>query len=170
MSAEEKRNPVQIVGPNEGMSFLGGFAIFKLLGEATGGAFSVVEHNLQPRTLGAPMHTHHDVDEMSYVLEGEIGVRIGDQEVAAGPGALVVKPKGIPHTFWNAGSSPARLLEIIWPAGFERYFDELDQLMSSTGGRPDPAQIVQLAERYGMEMDFASIPELMQKYGVKLGG
>ncbi len=87
-----------------------------------------------------------------------------------GPGTFVLKPKGIPHTFWNAGPRPARLLEVIWPAGFERYFEELDQLLSSTGGPPDPARIVQLAEKYGMEMDFGSVPELMEKYGVKLGG
>ncbi len=116
------------------------------------------------------MHTHRDVDEMSCVLEGEIGARIGDQEVHAGPGTLVLKPKGIPHTFWNAGPTPARLLEVIWPAGFERYFEELDQLLSSTAGQPDPTQIVQLADKHGMEMDMGSLPELMEKYDLKLGG
>ena len=136
----------------------------------TGGAFSVVEHNLPPGALGAPMHTHRDVDELSYVVEGEIGVLIGEREVRAGPGTFVLKPKGIPHTFWNPGASPARLVEVIWPAGFERYFEELDQLLSSTGGQPDPAGITELAGRYGMEMDFGSIPDLMQKYGVKLAG
>ncbi len=170
MSAETNRSPVRIVGPSEGRSLLGGFAVYKLSGDATGGAFSVVEHNLQPGALGAPVHTHRDVDEISYVLEGEIGALIGGQEVHAGPGTLVLKPKGIPHTFWNSGSSPARLLEVIWPAGFERYFEELDELLISTGGQPDPGRIVELAGRYGMEMDFGSIPGLMEKYGVKLPG
>ena len=170
MSDEANGTRVRIVGPTEGRSLLGGFAVYKLFGDATGGAFSVVEHNLQPRALGAPMHTHRDVDELSYVLEGEIGALIGDQEVHAGPGTFVLKPKGIPHTFWNAGSTPAKLLEVIWPAGFERYFEELDQLFTAAAGQPDPAQIAQLAERYGMEMDFGSIPQLMQKYGVTLGG
>ncbi len=149
MSAEKNRTPVQIVGAREGRSLLGGFAVYKLLGADTGGAFSVVEHNLQPRTLGAPLHTHRDVDELSYILEGEIGVLIGDQEVHAGPGTLVLKPKGIPHSFWNAGDSPARLLEVIWPAGFERYFEELDGLFRRTAGQPDPGQVVQLAAQYG---------------------
>ena len=170
MSDEENRTAVRVVGPTEGRSLLGGFADYKLLGEATGGAFSVVEHNLPPGALGAPMHTHRDVDELSYVLEGEIGALIGEEEVHGGPGTFVLKPKGIPHTFWNAGPRPAKLLEVIWRAGFERYFEELDQLLSAAGGQPDPAQIAQLAGRYGMEMDFASVPELMEKYGVKLGG
>ena len=116
------------------------------------------------------MHTHRDVDELSYVVEGEIGVLIGDREVRAGPGTFVLKPKGIPHTFWNPGSSPARLVEVIWPAGFEHYFEELDQLLNSTGGQPDSARITELAGRYGMEMEFGSIPGLMEKYGVKLPG
>lgn len=170
MSAETNRTTVRVVGPTEGRSLLGGFAVPKLFGEDTEGAFSVVEHKLQPGALGAPMHTHRDVNELSYVVEGEIGVLIGEQEVHGGPGSLVLKPKGIPHTFWNAGSSPARLLEVIWPAGFERYFEELDTLFSASGGQLDPAQIVQLADRYGMDMDFDSVPELMRKYGVKLAG
>jgi mannose-6-phosphate isomerase-like protein (cupin superfamily) len=160
----------RVVGPEEGMSLLGGFAVQKLLGWETGGAFSLVEHTLQPGTLAAPMHLHRDVDEASYVLQGEIGARIGDQVVHAGPGTLVVKPRGIPHTFWNPGTVPARLLELIWPAGFERYFEELDQLLHESAGRPDPARIVELANHYGMEMDFASLPEIMQTYGVRIGG
>ncbi len=170
MSDEENSRAVQAVGPSEGKSVLGGFAVYKLSGEATGGAYSVVEHNLQPRALAAPIHTHRDVDETSYVLEGEIGALIGDREVYAGPGTLVLKPRGIPHTFWNAGATPAKLLELISPAGFEPYFEELDQLLGSSGGRPDPAQVEQLADRYGMDMDFGSVPRLMEKYGVTLGG
>lgn len=170
MSDEDNSHTVQAVGPSEGKSVLGGFAVYKLSGEVTGGAYSVVEHNLQPHSLAAPMHTHRDVDEVSYVLEGEIGALVGDQEVYAGPGTLVLKPRGIPHTFWNAGSAPAKLLELISPAGFEHYFEELDQLLVSTGGRPDPTRIEQLADRYGMDMDFGSVPRLMEKYGVTLGG
>jgi mannose-6-phosphate isomerase-like protein (cupin superfamily) len=170
MADKKNQSTIRIIGPSEGQSLLMGFAVQKVPGEATGGAFSVVEHNLQPKALAAPMHTHRDVDELSYVLEGEIGALIGDQELRAGPGTFVLKPRGIPHTFWNAGSSPARLLEIIWPAGFERYFEELDQILGATAGQPDLAQIAQLADRYGLEMDFDSIQELMAKYGVSLGG
>jgi uncharacterized cupin superfamily protein len=169
MTVEPNERPVHIVSPTEGKSFLRGFAIYKVLGEATGGAFSIVEHTLQPGLLGAPMHTHRDVDETSYVLEGEIGALIGGEEVHAGPGTFVLKPKGIPHTFWNAGPDPLRFLEVISPAGFEGYFEELDRLFGSTDGQPDVAQIVQLADMYGMEMDFTSLPDLMKTYGVRIG-
>jgi mannose-6-phosphate isomerase-like protein (cupin superfamily) len=45
--------------------------------------------------------------------------------VEAGPGDLVYKPRGQWHTFWNAGDEQCRILEVIAPAGFEKFFDEL---------------------------------------------
>ena len=50
---------------------------------------------------------------------------LGDAVVEAGPGDLVFKPRNQWHTFWNAGDEPCRILEIISPAGFERFFEEL---------------------------------------------
>ena len=46
---------------------------FLVGGEQTGGRFALVEHPIKPRALAAPLHTHTDEDEISYVLEGEIG-------------------------------------------------------------------------------------------------
>ena len=39
------------------------------------------------------------------------------------------------HTFWNAGPGPARLLEVISPAGFEAYFTELAEAGARVDGR-----------------------------------
>ena len=82
--------------------------------------------------LAAPLHRHAREDEYSYVLEGSMGALLGDEELVAGPGDLVFKPRNQWHTFWNAGDAPARILEIISPAGFEKYFDELVELGGST--------------------------------------
>ena len=60
------------------------------------------------------------------------------------------------------------LLEIIAPAGFERYFTELAQILSSPGP-PEMAAIGALAGRYGMTMYPERLPEIMQTYGVRLG-
>ena len=65
-------------------------------GEQTDGRFGLVEHEIAPRALGAPMHVHEHEDEYSFVLEGEVGVQVGDEVHVAGPGELVVKPRGIP--------------------------------------------------------------------------
>jgi quercetin dioxygenase-like cupin family protein len=158
-----------VVAANAGRSILDGFVVFKLFGADTGGNLGVVEHTLAPRVLAAPMHTHRNEDEYSYVLEGEMTALIGDELITAPAGALVVKPRNIAHTFWNAGSAPARVLELIAPAGFERYFDELAAVLG-VGGPPDVDRIKALAQKYDMEMDFSSVPELLQRYNLSLGG
>ena len=91
---------------------------------------------MPPRALAAPLHRHNREDEYSFVLEGRMGALLGDDVVEAGPGDLVYKPRGQWHTFWNAGDEPARILEIISPAGFEQFFAELAPL--AAGGAPDP--------------------------------
>ena len=72
---------------------------------ATGGTFGLVEHDLPARQLGSPVHTHEREDEYSYVLSGRLTAQVGDSVIEAGPGELVVKPRGIPHTFWNTEPS-----------------------------------------------------------------
>ena len=57
-----------------------------------------------------------------------MGALLGDEVVEAGPGDLVYKPRNQWHTFWNAGDAAARILEIISPAGFGRFFAELVDL------------------------------------------
>ncbi len=91
-------------------------------GGRTGGSFALVEHPIEPRVLAAPMHTHRHENEYTYVLEGEIGVQIGDAVRVARPGDLVCKPRNVPHAFWSAGDAPARALEIISPQGSRSTF------------------------------------------------
>src|SRR5215211_6217505 len=159
----------KVVAPNEGRTILDGFVGFKLFGADTGGALAIVEHVLEPGLLGAPMHTHRNEDEYSYVLEGAITVLVDDELIQAPAGTLVCKPRNIPHTFWNQGSIPARLLEIISPAGFERYFDELAAVLGA-GEPPDLDRIQALAQKYKVELDFSSVTELAQRYNLSLGG
>lgn len=137
---------------------------FMIDGETTGGAFSLVEHPLAPRALGAPLHTHRNEDEYSYVLEGRIGLQLGDEVLEAGPGELVFKPRGVAHTFWNASDEPARLLELISPAGFESYFRELAPLLAAA--EPDAAAIGEVVARYDLEIDFDTIPVLVEQHGL----
>ena len=140
---------------------------FMIDGERTAGAFSLVEHPLPPRALGSPLHTHRNEDEFSYVLEGQIGLQLGDETLLAKAGDLVFKPRGIPHAFWNAGDEPARLLEIISPAGFENYFRELAPLLAAE--KRDEAAIGQVVAKYDLEIDFATIPLLAERHGLRLG-
>lgn len=163
-----------VVAPEEGKEVnLGGLGVvFKISGEETGGAFSVVEHPMEPGRL-VPPHTHLNEDELSFVLEGEFGARVGDREIKAGPGSYIFKPRGVPHTFWNAGPGPARLLEIIFPAGFEKFFEELGALAAADPPLSYDAfaeRRAELASKYNQAFHTEWIPELKKKYGLKVLG
>ena len=158
----------RVLGPSQGetVHLLALGVRFMIDGETTGGAFSLVEHPLPPRALGAPLHTHRNEDEYSYVLEGRVGVQLGDEVLEAGPGDLVFKPRGEQHAFWNPGDEPARLLEIISPAGFENYFRELAPLLAAP--ERDEAAIADVVRRYELEIDFETIPVLAERHGLRL--
>jgi len=161
--------PARVLGPQDGKTGeLGSIGVrFMVGGDESGGGFSLVEHPMAPHALAAPMHRHSHEDEYSFVLEGRVGAQLGDEIVYGQPGDLIFKPRGQWHTFWNAGDEPARLLEIISPAGFEGYFEELTELPSD--GPPDLEQIAAIAARYGLELDFSSIPGLLEQHGLRMG-
>jgi mannose-6-phosphate isomerase-like protein (cupin superfamily) len=160
----------RVLGPEDGHAgFLGSIGVrFMIDGETTGEKLSLVEHPMGPRALAAPLHRHNREDEYSYVIEGRMGALLGDDVLEAGPGDLVFKPRGEWHTFWNAGDEPCRILEIISPAGFERFFAELVDLGGVT--QADPADLGALCERYELEMDPASVPSLIERFGVRMPG
>jgi mannose-6-phosphate isomerase-like protein (cupin superfamily) len=160
----------KIVGPHDGKAgSLGSIGVRFMIDadETHDGGFSLVEHPMPPRALAAPLHRHSREDEYSYVLEGRMGALLGDDVVYAEAGDLVHKPRGQWHTFWNAGDEPCRILEIIAPGGFEKYFDEL--VDASAHGRPDPEWVAALGARYGLELDPASIPGLCERFGLTFG-
>ena len=133
--------------------------------EQTDGAFALVEHDLAPRSLGAPMHAHEREEEISHVTAGRLGVQIGDEVLEAGPGDTVVKPRGIPHAFWNPGDEPVRFLELITPTGFEHYFAEIAPLLA-TDGPPDVGALGAVMQRYALSMDMDSIGRLVAEHGL----
>jgi hypothetical protein len=97
-----------------------------------------------------------------------MGALLGDEELVAGPGDLVFKPRNQWHTFWNAGDEPARILEIISPAGFEKFFDELVELGGV--GAAEPEAVMELCARYELEMDPESVPGLVERFGLRFPG
>jgi mannose-6-phosphate isomerase-like protein (cupin superfamily) len=160
----------RIIGPRDGRFWdLGSLGVrFMIWGAESGGAFSLVEHPIPPRTLVAPLHRHGREDEYSYVLEGRMGAQLGDDVVFAGPGDLVFKPRQQWHTFWNAGDTPCRILEIISPAGFEHFFDELGARMAAADA-PDPGAIPSASDlpaRYALEFQPESVARLCEQHGL----
>ena len=161
---------MRVVGPQDGKAgFLGSIGVrFLIDGADSGGGFSLVEHPMSARAIAAPLHRHSREDEYSYVVEGRVGALLGEEVVVGSPGDLIFKPRGQWHTFWNAGDEPARLLEIISPAGFEKYFDELVELGGYT--KASPEERAALAARYGLEVSPASVPELVERFELTFPG
>ena len=160
----------KVLGPADGKAgFLGSIGVrFMIDGEEAGDRFSLVEHPMSPRALAAPLHRHTREDEYSYVVEGRVGALLGDEVLVGGPGDLIFKPRNQWHTFWNAGDEPARILEIISPAGFERFFDELVDLGGVT--QAEPQVMADLCARYGLEMDPESVPGLVERFDLRFPG
>jgi mannose-6-phosphate isomerase-like protein (cupin superfamily) len=139
---------------------------YVLRGHSTDGGLALIEQTIPPRALAAPMHTHEHEDEYSFVLRGRLGAKIGDDVVEAGPGELVLKPRGIPHAYWNPGDEETRVLEIISPAGFEQYFADLAPEITRPG-EPDVQALAGIRARYGLTMDTASRERLIKEYGLE---
>ena len=160
----------RVLGPTDGKAgFLGSIGVrFMIDGRDSDGDFSLVEHPMSARALAAPLHRHTREDEYSYVTEGRVGALLGDDVVVGGPGDLIFKPRNQWHTFWNAGDEPARLLEIISPAGFEQFFAELVELGGVT--QADPQTLGALCGRYGLEMNPDSVPDLIQRFDLRFPG
>ena len=150
----------RIVGPRDGKTVdLGVVGVrFLIWGEESGGGFSLVEHPIPPRHLAAPLHRHAREDEYSYVLEGRLGALLGDEVVYAEAGDLAFKPRDQWHTFWNAGDGLCRILEIISPAGFEHYFDEL----AAGVGPPEEYEA-----RYGTAVDLDGTRRVRERHGLR---
>jgi quercetin dioxygenase-like cupin family protein len=139
--------------------------VFKLFSAQTQGRVSIVEH---PFPIGAlvPPHLHTREDEYSIVTEGEIGFRSGESEVVLGAGGYIVKPRGELHTMWNAGKTPARMIEVIQPGGFEGFFWDLAERLAE--GAPDPDEIARLADEFGLVFQDAPwLADIIERYGLE---
>jgi mannose-6-phosphate isomerase-like protein (cupin superfamily) len=133
-----------------------GIVTILLDGEATGGAYVFFDELTDPGG-GPPLHVHEREDEAFFILEGRFEFRVGEQTVTAGPGDFLLAPRGVPHTFRNVGSSPARKLALAWPAGLDRAFLEVGQPVVAGAPTSPP-------DAYAM----ARFVEAVAKYGIKI--
>jgi mannose-6-phosphate isomerase-like protein (cupin superfamily) len=164
---------VRVVPPDGGESVaIPGFgAVFKLYSHDSGGRVAIVEHPFAVGTITAP-HLHTREDEHSIVIEGQIGFRSDADEVVLGPGGYITKPRGQMHAMWNAGRAPGRIIEVITPGGFESYFRELSELLTSVGPTAnvnvhETPEFAQLAVKYGLTYgDPDWLRDVVTRYGL----
>jgi len=132
--------------------FLGLPTLMLSTGESTGGSFGLMEHWDMPSGWASPYHTHHREDEAFYILEGEVALISDGKWFLAGPGKYVFSPRLIPHGFKIAGSSPARMLLLCSPAGFEHFVLEQAVDLAAPPAPPDMAKLMELAAKYKIDI------------------
>jgi quercetin dioxygenase-like cupin family protein len=141
-------NPILIPsGEGKTVNVIGNAITIRLHGRDTGGVLSVVESVDQPGG-GPPPHIHHREDETFQVLEGEYEFTCGGKTFTARKGATIFAPRGVPHSYRYVGHTPGRLMAILTPAGFERFFEEVGALSPQQQEIP---RVIEIGKKYGLE-------------------
>ena len=146
------------VAPGEGKALwvAGDLVTLKVVGEDIDGAFLLGEEVSMPGG-GPPPHIHQREDETFCVLEGEYEFLVGEHTIRAGAGSVVYGPRNVPHTFKNVGTTPARMLAFVTPAGFEEFLEKVGE-EETDGSSPPPFGIEEIerllatAPKYDVEM------------------
>jgi len=140
-----------VVAPGEGrfiaVGSTGTGVTVKASATETGGLCTIWEGRVPPSTVGAGPHFHRGRDELFFVLEGELVLRIGDETHIARAGTFAFVPRETVHGFHNASSESATLLVVHHPAGFEQFLEEMQKLAARHGSKEERAA---LAARFDM--------------------
>src|SRR5690348_5753318 len=110
--------PARLPAP-ESLWFLDTLVMVRVAQEAHADGFSILE-SLAPRGDGPPLHVHHHEDEAFHVLEGELRLRVGDEQLTLSAGETALAPRGVPHTYLVTSDQGARWLNVT-RGGFERF-------------------------------------------------
>ncbi|MBZ9863823.1 cupin domain-containing protein [Mesorhizobium sp. CA15] len=113
----------------------------------TNGAFGMWETFTPPGKGPAP-HTHTRETEVFRVIRGIYHFQCGDEEFDAPPGAVVVLPPHVRHSWRNIGDEPGQMFAIVTPGGFEQLFMEIE-----ASGADAPDEIALIEARLGIIND-----------------
>lgn len=145
-----KLNPPQpiVVPPDSGkvLKLLG--VTHKLISQQTNSGYYLFEFEFDPKS-GNSIHVHRYEDELVYVLEGAIEIRLDTQKLRAVTGGVAHLPKQIPHALYNPLKTPSRYLAMAIPGGMESFFDELSAAQET--GVLDDATHKRISQKYGIE-------------------
>jgi quercetin dioxygenase-like cupin family protein len=99
------------------------------------------------------LHRHRELQEVFYVLEGELTFTTGEQEeheVGAGARSTTVVDPGTAHRVANRTERPAKALLTWTPGSMYRSLDELAEVLARDGDL-DVAALEDIARRYDTE-------------------
>jgi len=147
------------IEPGQGRSYYFGQDLytFKAVGEETGEAYTLCEVIVAPGG-GAPTHRHNGLNESFYVQDGEIEFQLDDRTFVATAGTFLHSPKGQLHRFTNTTATPAKMLVLTTPAGFEKFMAEVGKAVNgeiTLGASLSPEEldkILTTAPKYGIEI------------------
>jgi quercetin dioxygenase-like cupin family protein len=139
-------------GPGDHYTFL-------VTGDESGGAYFAMEA-LVPPGGGPPPHIHTREDETFYVLEGELRIRAGNDDIRIGAGEAALAPMGVLHTYRVESHEGARWLNVTTHGDFERFVRALSRPaehseLPAPQGPPTPEQADALAvaaRQHGIEL------------------
>ncbi|GAA4982627.1 cupin domain-containing protein [Pseudonocardia tropica] len=155
-----------VVRPGEGRPVTPDIVCTVSADDLPGRGVGIIEGTLAPGAL-IPPHTHAGVDEVTYVLAGEVTAEIGDAVVVAPTGSYLLKPRGLPHAFWNSGTTTARVLELHLPGGFERYYARMAELAADGSDGTDRfARMGALNHEFGVVHHPERIAALRERHGL----
>ncbi len=102
-------------------------AIFKADENETSEKYSISEWWLEPQSEGPGVHKHDTNDDLFYILDGILSVRVGEQWIDAEKGTFIRIPAGTLHDFANKTDSKAGMLNFYIPGGFEKNMPSIVQ-------------------------------------------
>jgi quercetin dioxygenase-like cupin family protein len=151
MTASKVAPIVRAEGEGERLWFYGGGVhTWKATGAETGGAFLLFE-DVMARGKTTPLHTHPQVDETLYMLEGEILLHMDGEERRVGSGGVAMAPRGVPHAFLVT-SEIARILFLETPGSSEAFYRGASEPATSALEASAPVDFGRVrasAERHG---------------------
>jgi uncharacterized cupin superfamily protein len=160
-------NPNNTPDTGTGIHFEGMHIQVVISGKQTGGSFSVVEYQLAPATLGAPIHVHTHEDVYLYVLEGELVVLLDGKQSTIRSGQWIKILKGVSQALWSLHDCAVRYFEVTNPAGAENIYQKMADMVAS--GKPFEYEAMrEMDQQFGLETDFQSIFEITDQYNLRL--
>jgi mannose-6-phosphate isomerase-like protein (cupin superfamily) len=137
-----------LVPPGSGRELKRVGVTHKLISGQTGGGYYLFESEFQSES-GNRLHVHAYEDEVVYVVQGAIQIRLGAGKLEASEGGVAHLPKGLPHALYNPLKTPLRILALAIPGGMEQFFDELESTLQDGG--MDDAKHREISRKYGIE-------------------
>jgi mannose-6-phosphate isomerase-like protein (cupin superfamily) len=131
--------------PGEGEHILAfGDNLIRIAASQTSGQLGVIDVTVPPGD-GTPPHIHAREEEFFRVLEGRVDFWCGNDHIVLEEGGCILLPRDVPHRFANQGDTPARLMVMVLPGGFEGFFS------TAASRKPtSPGDIQALADAFGL--------------------